>query len=231
MKKIRTRNKKKVENIAIAALASLLLPAVLLQSAMASYMTVDVDRLYWLCKDYQLPIEGYVAECWFQVLQMPGMERFLKEQLQIEPGVHQVELQDGSLISTEMRLRDGKWQIALQCITGSKSTVSSYYSLWQQFSNRYCSNHPVGITVIATVPETMSQESMMQLADELAYGLEMQTVSELQTENYLQVTGQSKQFMHDLVVNGELLNSSLTIVPQETCTHIYLAAPLLYQQI
>ena len=59
----------------------------------------------------------------------------------------------------------------------------------------------------------------------------MQTVSELQTENYLQVTGQSKQFMHDLVVNGELLNSSLTIVPQEACTHIYLAAPLLYQQI
>lgn len=47
----------------LGLMVNLLLP----QPVSADYLTGDLQRLPWLCNDYQLPIKGYVIEGWFSL--------------------------------------------------------------------------------------------------------------------------------------------------------------------
>ncbi len=209
---------------------SLLLPMTFVQSAVAGSYTADLQRLHWVCRDYQLPVQGYVVEGWFQVMHVPGMEKFLQEQLQIETGMHQVQLADGSALNTGISQQKGKWHIEVQLITKSVQQAEQYYRRWQQFADRYCPNHPVGITIVSQVPEQLSEQSQQQLMAELADSMELEPVSQIQTEQYTQWTGHSKQLLHGITVNGTTVNGSITIAPQEEHTWLYVASPILYQQ-
>ncbi len=209
---------------------SLLLPMTFVQSAAAGSYTADLQRLHWVCRDYQLPIQGYVVEGWLQVVHVPGMEKFLQEQLQIETGIHQVALTDGSMLNTGMTRQNGKWHIEMQLITKSVQQAELYYNRWQQFADRYCPNHPVGVTIVSQLPEQLSEQSQQQLLSELAHSMELEPVSQIQTEQYTQLTGHSKQLLHGITVNGTTVNGSITIAPQEENTWLYVASPILYQQ-
>lgn len=209
----------------------LLLPVTLLQSMSAGICTADLQRLQWLCSDYQVPVQGYVVESWFQIVHVPGMERFLEEKLQIVAGTHQIELADGSVLTTVMHRKEGKWTIELQLIGKSSEEAVRYYTRWQQFADRYCPNHPVGITAIAELPEALSQNASSQIVQELAEGLGLRTISEISTGQYVQLSGYTNQLFHKINVNGEAVNGSITIVPQEQRTYLYIASPVLYQQI
>ncbi len=210
---------------------SCLMPMALLPGITAGCSSTDFQRLQWLCNDYQLPVEGYVIEGWFQIIHVPGMERFLQEHLQIDRGYHQVTLNDGSVVSTNMQRKDDKWQIELQMISRHSVSAAQYYNRWQRFADQYCHNNPVGITVIAQLPESLDASVSTKLIKELADGLEVQIVSEIATEQYTQHSGYSRQLMHKIQVNGERINSSITVVPKETITYMYIASPFLYQQI
>ena len=213
------------------SLAAILLPTTIFQSVSSSYSSADLLRLQWLCGDYQIPVQGYVVEGWLPIAQGPGVERFLTETLQITQGVHQTVLPGNGRLTTNMQLKNGSWQIMLQLISKDQQEVAAYYRRWQSFADKYCRNHPIGITVVASFPEQMGSSSALQLAKELAGGLELQQTSEIVDDNYIQVSGFSTQLLHNLSVNGTKVNSSITLVPDGDQMNLYIASPILYQQI
>lgn len=214
-----------------ASVIGCFMPLVCLPAVAANYYTGDFQRLQWLCSDYQISVDGYVIEGWFQITNCPGMERFLQEQLQITTGYHRVALTDGSILSTVMKRNQQTWQVELQLISNDYQCALQYYSRWQQFSDRFCRKNPVGITLVAQLPESIDRSCADQILNEVSDSLALQVISKIETERYVQVSGHSKQLLHDIHVNGDAINSSITIVPQQTCTYLYLASPVLYQQI
>ena len=172
-----------------------------------------------------------MVEGWFQAAQIPGMERFLSEQLQISPGLHRVNLADGSILTTSMQEKNREWQIELQLITKTPLQATQYYSMWQRFADRYSPNHPVGITVMAELPEPLETDVANQVIQELADGLALTPRSMIRAEQYQQLSGFTEQLQHAIHINGIPVNSSITIVPEAERTCLYIASPILYQQI
>ena len=213
------------------AMLSLLVPITWLGTTSTRSVISDFERLQWLCSDYQLPVAGYVVEGWFQAAQIPGMERFLSEQLKISPGLHRVNLSDGSILTTSMQQKNSDWQIEMQLITKTSLQAAQYYSLWQRFADRYSPNHPVGITVMAELPELLETDVANQVIQELADGLALTPQSMIRAEQYQQLSGFTEQLQHTIHINGIPVNSSITIVPEAERTCLYIASPILYQQI
>lgn len=209
----------------------ILLPITWLQTAPLGYDIADLQRLQWLCRDYQIPVQGYVVEGWFQLDHVPGMDRFLQETLEIQDGYHRITLLDGSTLTTIMQRKNKTWQIELQLIAKTNAQAVRYYGQWQRFANLYCPKNPIGITVIAAFPEAMDVTTVNQIAQEIADGLELETIAQIADTQYLQLSGYSSQLSHQLNINGEVINSSITIVPEEESTCLYIASPVLYQQI
>lgn len=210
---------------------SILLPVTWLQTTAFGYDTADLQRLQWLCRDYQIPVQGYVVEGWFQLGNMPGMEHFLQEKLEIQDGFHRQELSDGSILTTIMQRKNKTWSIELQLIAKTSEQATRYYKQWQRFSNFYCPENPVGITVIAAFPEAIDIAGVDEIVREIADGLGLETIAQISDTQYLQLSGYTEQLLHKLCVNGTKINSSITIVPEEDRTCLYIASPLLYQQI
>lgn len=208
-----------------------LIPFTWLHGVSCKYEAADLQRLRWLCSDYQIPVQGYVIEAWFQVMHMPGVERFLEEQLDITSGVHQIELQDGSTLRTIMWRNQNKWMVELQLLAKTNVQAVQYYSQWQRFASRYVPEHPVGITVVAELPEVLDGNVSNQIAHELANGLELKECVATENEQYTQLSGFSEQLYQKIKINGTPVNTSITIVPESERTCIYIASPILYQQI
>lgn len=208
-----------------------LIPITWFHSVSITNDMADLQRLQWLCKDYQIPIQGYVIEGWFQLECVAGVERFLQEELAIQEGIHRLTLSDGSILTTVMQRKNKMWQIELQLIAKSDEQASRYYGRWQRFSNIYCPKNPIGITVIAVFPETIDIDNATIIAKEIADGLDLEIVAQISDEQYLQISGYSNQLVHQLCINGEKINNSITIVPEEAGTSLYIASPVLYQQI
>ncbi len=82
--------------IAIFTTISLLLNMMLPQPVSADAYTGDLERLHWLCSDYQLTVKGYVIEGWFALSNRPGLQSQLEQQLQLKEGQQQGQLLDGS---------------------------------------------------------------------------------------------------------------------------------------
>jgi hypothetical protein len=219
------------QNIKWMAILGLLLPITWLGSTSIRYTAADFERLQWLCSDYQLSVAGYVVEGWFQAAQIPGMERFLSEQLRISSGLHRIELDDGSILTTSMQRKNSVWQIELQLIAKTPIQAMQYYRLWQNFADKYAPNHPVGITVVAELPEPLETDVANQVIYELAKGLALTPQSMIRAEQYQQLSGFTDQLQHTIHINGTPVNGSITIVPEAERTCLYIASPILYQQI
>ncbi|MBQ5369257.1 MAG: hypothetical protein IIU56_03475 [Peptococcaceae bacterium] len=219
------------QNIKWMAILGLLLPITWLGSTSMRYTAADFERLQWLCSDYQLSVAGYVVEGWFQATQIPGMERFLSEQLSISSGLHRIELDDGSILTTSMQRKNSVWQIELQLIAKTPIQAMQYYRLWQNFADKFAPNHPVGITVVAELPEPLETDVANQVIYELAKGLALTPQSMIRAEQYQQLSGFTEQLQHTIHINGTPVNGSITIVPEAERTCLYIASPILYQQI
>ena len=219
------------QNIKWMAILGFLLPITWLGSTSMRYTAADFERLQWLCSDYQLSVAGYVVEGWFQATQIPGMERFLSEQLRISSGLHRIELDDGSILTTSMQRKNSVWQIELQLIAKTPIQAMQYYRLWQNFADKFAPNHPVGITVVAELPEPLETDVANQVIYELAKGLALTPQSMIRAEQYQQLSGFTDQLQHTIHINGTPVNGSITIVPEAERTCLYIASPILYQQI
>ena len=219
------------QNVKWMAVLGLLLPITWLGSTSVQYTAADFERLQWLCSDYQLSVAGYVVEGWFQATQIPGMERFLSEQLSISSGLHRIELDDGSILTTSMQRKNSEWQIELQLIAKTPIQAMQYYRLWQNFADKFAPNHPIGITVVAELPEPLETDVANQVIYELAKGLALTPQSMIRAEQYQQLSGFTDQLQHTIHINGTPVNGSITIVPEAERTCLYIASPILYQQI
>ena len=67
--------------VAILTTMGLLFNLLWPQPVSAEYDTGDLERLQWLCGDYQLPVKGYVIEGWFALQNRPGLQSQLEQQL------------------------------------------------------------------------------------------------------------------------------------------------------
>ena len=210
---------------------SLLFPLTWFGNVSARSAIIDLERLQWLCTDYQLPVAGYVVEGWFQTIHMPGMERFLKEQLKIAVGIHCIKLTDGSVLTTVMERKDKKWEIELQLVATTAGQAAEYYNWWQQFSDKYSPNHPIGVTVVTQLPEALDTDVSKKIMQELAEGLALESHAFIMEDGYQQLSGFTAQLRHKIEVNGIAINTSITIVPETKHTYLYIASPMLYQQI
>jgi hypothetical protein len=70
-----------------------------------------------------------------------------------------------------------------------------------------------------------------QVIRELADGLALTPQSMIRAEQYQQLSGFTDQLQHTIHINGTPVNGSITIVPEAERTCLYIASPILYQQI
>ena len=61
------------QNMMMATTLSLLFSLLVPQPVSGEHATGNLDRLHWLCSDYQLPVKGYVVEGWFSLPVYPGI--------------------------------------------------------------------------------------------------------------------------------------------------------------
>lgn len=216
--------------IAIFTTISLLLNMILPQPVSADAYTGDLERLHWLCSDYQLPVKGYVIEGWFALSNRPGLQSQLEQQLQLKEGQQQGQLLDGSTLNSSLLRNGQKYYIELQLITEHLETAQHYYALWQNFADGYCIKNPIGVTVIAELPEVLDEAAMTQLFGELQQSLQIAQCNTGITEQMQQICGYSPQLYHTLDIGGEKINCNIAFVQQKTKTAVYLATPVIYQQ-
>ena len=155
----------------------------------------------------------------------------MSEQLSISSGLHRIELDDGSILTTSMQRKNSEWQIELQLIAKTPIQAMQYYRLWQNFADKFAPNHPIGITVVAELPEPLETDVANQVIYELAKGLALTPQSMIRAEQYQQLSGFTDQLQHTIHINGTPVNGSITIVPETERTCLYIASPILYQQI
>ena len=91
-------------------------------------------------------------------------------------------------------------------------------------------NKPIGVTVIAQLPEVLDDKTMQELGGELQGSLQPRQ-SQIHAEaGQVQMYGDSPQLEDGLRVGGEQVNYNIAFVQQEKTTAIYLGAPVIYQQ-
>ncbi len=216
--------------VAILTTVGLLFNLLWPQPVSAEYDTGDLERLQWLCGDYQLPVKGYVIEGWFALPNRPGLQSQLEQQLQLQEGQQQGQLLDGSTLTSSLLRQGQKYFIELQLITEHLETARYYYGRWQNFAHRYGLDKPVGITVIAELPELLEDSAMDQLASELQQGLQATGGDLMDTGHAQQVCGYSPQLQHSLDIGGQKINFNLAFAQRAEKTAVYLATPVIYQQ-
>lgn len=216
--------------LALVTTMGILLNLLTPQPVSADYVTGDLQRLHWLCSDYQLPVKGYVLEGWFVLENRANMQRILKEQLQLPIGQRQGHLLDGSTLNTSVLQRGSKLYVELQLITEEFAAAQHYYALWQRFADCYQPTRPVGVTIITQLPELLEERTQEQLAAELQYGLGAVQTAATPLDAVGQTAGYSPQLQHCLEIGGEAINYNLAFRQNEQGTVIYLAAPVIYQQ-
>lgn len=216
--------------IAIVTTISLLCNMLLPQPVSADAYIGDLERLHWLCSDYQLPVKGYVIEGWFVLPNRPGLQAQLEQQLQLKEGQQQGHLLDGSMLNSSLLRNGQKYYVELQLITEHLETAQHYYALWQNFADCYCVKKPIGVTVIAELPEVLDTAAITQLSGELQQSLQIEQSNTVAVEQTQQICGYSPQLYHTLDIGGEKINCNIAFVQQETKTAVYLATPVIYQQ-
>lgn len=220
---------KRKGKLALVTAMGILLNILTPQPVCADYFTSDLQRLHWLCSDYQLPVRGYVIEGWFALEDKAGVQRVLQEQLHLKMGQRQGNLLDGSALNTSVMRRGQKLYVELQLITEQIDTAQHYYALWQSFADCYQPTRPVGVTVITQLPEVLDDSAQAQLTGELQHSLSVEE-GLVQLDSVRQIAGYSPQLQHRLDIGGQLVNYNLAFRQNEQGTVLYLATPVIYQQ-
>lgn len=216
--------------IALLTTMSIIMNLFTPQPVGADFFTGDLQRLHWLCSDYQLPIKGYVIEGWFSLYNWPGLQNTIEQQLQLESGQHQGLLLDGSTLNTSVQRRGHKFYIELQLVTEHFETAQHYYALWQSFADGYKTTKPVGITIIAEFPELLEERAKEQLASELLQSLCVEPQMGQVLNQSQQFAVYSPQLRHSLEIGGQYINCNVAFTQREDKTIIYVATPVIYQQ-
>ena len=81
------------------------------------------------------------------------------------------------------------------------------------------------------MPEPLDIAVSNKVIQELAEGLALEPHALITEAGYQQLSGFTAQLQHKIEVNGMPINGSITIVPEEQRTCLYIASPILYQQI
>lgn len=216
--------------IALLTTMGIMMNLLVPQPVGADYFTGDLQRLHWLCTDFQLPVKGYVVEGWFSLYNWPGLQNTIEQQLQLEIGQQQGTLLDGSTLNTSVMRRGQKVYIELQLITENFETAQHYYALWQNFADGHKTAKPVGITVIAEFPELLETRTKEQLTSELLQSLQVEPLADCILDPAQQLTAYSPQLRHSLEIGGQLINCNLAFTQRENKTVLYIATPVIYQQ-
>lgn len=216
--------------IVLATAVSLLLNFLLPQPVTADANSGDLERLYWLCSDYQLPVKGYVVEGWFALPCRPGLQKQLEQQLQLTIGQQQGNLTDGSALNRSLSRKGQKYYIELQLITEHLDTARHFYELWQSFADWHQLKNPIGVTVIAELPEVLDNDAMQYLTEEIQQSLQLAQSNTESAAPTLQVSGYSPQFSRGLEIGGQTINFNMAFARRAHKTALYLATPVIYQQ-
>lgn len=219
-------------NLTILTALGLLLPCLLPSLAVADGNARDLERLYWICSDYQLPVRGYVVEGWFSSSNWVNrtLETELKKQFAIETDSQRIVLQDGSIWNSQIQNQKQNCFVELQLITENLSTAQQYYQRLQEFWQRYGIKKPLGITLIIDLPELLDDAAMKQLGGELLQGLEAKQIDCVSMEQGVQISGYSPQLFHQMQIGAQCINVNLAMMRQEERTVLYLGCPIIYQQ-
>lgn len=190
----------------------------------------DLERLYWLCTDQQLTIQGFVIEGWFVLPDRAWRDAVFTQYFENQEGQQQKLLPDGSIYNCHMEQRKHKRCVEFQLITKNYATASAQYQIWHDVMQRYQIQEPIGVTIVAELPEKLAEETIQQLGSELLQCLHT-TYYDQQTDAWgHQMVGYSPQLEHDLNIANQKININLTFQPEDTKTMLYLGTPVIYQQ-
>ena len=190
----------------------------------------DLERLYWLCNDYQLPIKGYVVEGWFILPDRFGTVAMLERELSLKEGDYVKILPDDSRYSTSVKKKEQCYYIELQLITEQFTTAKEYALLWQQFVQRHRISQPIGATVIAELPEVLEMAAMQRWSEELSRSMEIKQPEQMAMERGYQMAGYSPQLSEYLNLEGRNINFNVVFQAQEYSSVLYLGTPVIYQR-
>lgn len=207
----------------------------MIQMAMSqtTYAVSDIsglERLNWLCSDYQLPVKGFVVESWFSVADRNFTDEKLEKLLGVSFDSAQSVLPDGSSCAAKRSCENGKCYVELQLITCNVETALEYEKRWQSFANRYHLCQPVGATILVEFPEMMSENAMHELADELLYSLGVRAAEFCELEHGCHAVADTAQMGEGLQIGGQSVNVNLAFRQQDHKTMLYLGTPVIYQQ-
>lgn len=190
----------------------------------------DLERLYWLCTDYQMPVKGYVVEGWFEMPNRLLTADGLEQQLQVKEGAQQQRLADDSVCSANVIRNRGNCYVELQVVTKSIETAKNYHRLWQNFVYGHGISQPIGATILAELPERLDENAMQQWSEELAQSLQAERVAQTTLAQGYQMAGYSPQLSDYLEIDGQKINFNLVFQANENTTVLYLGTPVIYQQ-
>ena len=215
--------------VTITAL-SLLMQLSMPKSIASSAAGTDLERLHWLCMDYQLPIKGYVVECWFELPAQTWTEKFLEQHFGNCGGKQQVTYSDGSIYNSSVIRGKEKYSVELQLITQQFATAKTHYKTWQPLLQQCGVQEPVGATIVAVLPEVLKADTMQQFGGELLQSLAVEWFEQTPLDWGHQIVGYSPQLEENLEIAGQNTNINVTFQQQEDDTVLYLGTPIIYQQ-
>lgn len=211
---------------ALSVLMNLAIP----QTVASDSVPCDLERLYWLCADYQMPVKGYVVEGWFEMPNHLLTADDLEQQLQVKEGAQQQRLADDSICSANVIRNRESCYVELQVVTKSIETAKNYHRLWQNFVYGHGISQPIGATILVELPETLTEDAMQQWGKELAQSLQAERFEQITLTQGYQMAGYSPQLADYLEIDGKKINFNLVFQAKENTTVLYLGTPVIYQQ-
>ena len=203
---------------------------ILPQSATATVNTSSLERLNWLCSDYQMTVKGFVVEWWFVlpdgIISDVCLGEMLGVNLQKEVNI----LSDNSTCRISNKHEKSKQYVELQLITTNIHTAIDYEKMWKDFALRYHVHQPVGTTILIEFPEHMNKKGMQELTKEILTSLACESVNTSTLENGYQAVAYSAQIRDAIIIGQEKVNINLAFQWEGTNTILYLGTPVIYQQ-
>ena len=117
--------------VALGVLAHAILP----QSAGATINASSLERLNWLCSDYQMAVKGFVVECWFVLPEGIISDACLEEMLDVDLKKEINVLSDNSMCRVSSKHEQREQYIELQLITTNINTAIDYEKMWKEFGS------------------------------------------------------------------------------------------------
>ncbi len=221
------------QKLTILAAIGVLMQLGLSQPPLDASLKSNLERLYWLCSDQQLPVKGFVIETWFSLPERnyaASTLDILKQELDITEMQQQKILEDGSQYNANVTQQKQKYYLELQLISRQLETAKQYEQLWRYFSVKHKIQQPLGTTLIVEFPELLNDQTIMEIAAELVCSLDAAVIDQCNFENGYQIVAFSPQLQDSLQINNKSVNLNLFFCQREDRTILYLGAPIIYQQ-